>query len=372
LSQRFAVTLVTTDAGREATERLDRVVAEVVIVPAMGKAGVLWSLRSLLRSFMTSDPVLLTHNWSAELDEAVAEHLESGAYDALHLNHLDTTPYARNAKGVPAVIDTHNVLAEYAARRSEREETIFRRWLWRREARLIADREPVELSLCQRVLACSERERSSFLEREEALEVRVIPNGCDTESIVPIPDPAVNAAELVFVGDLAYGPNADAAESFAAEVLPLVRAQKSAVTFRVVGRNPSAALSQAEGVEVTGFVDDVRLELARARVFVCPIRYGSGTRLKLLEAFAAGLPVVSTRLGAEGIECVDGEHLLLADTPQEQADAIARLLNDDELARRLGCAGRDLAVERYDWRAIGRDLVAVYEELMAITALASR
>lgn len=372
LSQRFAVTLVTTDAGREASERLDRVVAEVVIVPAMGKAGVLWSLRSLLRSFMTSDPVLLTHNWSAELDEAVAEHLESGAYDALHLNHLDTTPYARNAKGVPAVIDTHNVLAEYAARRSEREETIFRRWLWRREARLIADREPVELSLCQRVLACSERERSSFLEREEALEVRVIPNGCDTESIVPIPDPAVNAAELVFVGDLAYGPNADAAESFAAEVLPLVRAQKSAVTFRVVGRNPSAALSQAEGVEVTGFVDDVRLELARARVFVCPIRYGSGTRLKLLEAFAAGLPVVSTRLGAEGIECVDGEHLLLADTPQEQADAIARLLNDDELARRLGCAGRDLAVERYDWRAIGRDLVAVYEELMAITALASR
>jgi glycosyltransferase involved in cell wall biosynthesis len=126
--------------------------------------------------------------------------------------------------------------------------------------------------------------------------------------------------------------------------------------------------AKAGGVEVTGFVDDVRAELARARIFVCPIRYGSGTRLKLFEAFAAGLPVVSTRLGAEGIDCVDGEHLLLADTPAEQATAISRLLADDELARSLGAAGRSLATERYDWPLIGRGLVEIYEELIAITS----
>jgi glycosyltransferase involved in cell wall biosynthesis len=326
---------------------------------------------SLLKSLLTGDPVLFTHNKSAELERAVAEHLDSGAYSALHLNHLDTTPYARYASGVPVVIDTHNVLTEYAARRSEHEKSAFGRWLWSREARLLTAREPLELSLCQRVIACSEREREALLAAESALEVRVVPNGVAVDSITPVSDPAANGPELIFVGDLAYGPNADAAESFAAEVLPLVRAEHPAALFRVVGRNPSQALMEsvkAGGVEVTGFVDDVREELMRARAFVCPIRYGSGTRLKLFEAFAAGLPVVSTRLGAEGIDCVDGEHLLFADTPEEQAAAISRVLSDDELARTLGAAGRRLASERYDWPLIGRGLVEIYEELIAITS----
>jgi len=368
LSERYAVTLVATDPGGEAAARLAEVAAEVVLVPEMNKEGALERAGSLLRSLVTSDPLLLAHNRSEHLDSAVREHLATDSYSALHLNHLDTTPYARHSKGVPVVIDTHNVLAEYAARRSEHEAGAFGRWLWRREARLLAKREALELSLCQRILACSERERDAFLSKESALEVRVVPNGVDTGAITPIADPAANAPELVFVGDLAYGPNADAAESFAAEVLPKVRAEQPEALFRVVGKNPSAALAASAGVEATGFVDDVHSELARARVFVCPIRYGSGTRLKLFEAFAAGLPVVSTCLGAEGIDCVEGEHLLLADTPEDQAAAILRVLGDEELARGMGRAARALVLERYDWREIGRGLVEIYEELIAITS----
>ena len=371
LRERYEVTLLSTDPGGEAAARLGEVASVVELVPALKKGSPLTRALSLLKSLVSKDPVLFTHNKSAALEEAVARHLSSGAYSALHLNHLDTTPYARAVSGVPVVIDTHNVLTEYAARRSEHENSALGRWLWRREARLLTTREPLELSLCQRVLACSEREREALLAAESALEVRVVPNGVAVESITPVSDPAANSPELVFVGDLAYGPNADAAESFAAEVLPLVRAEHSEALFRVVGRNPSAALKErvnAGGVEVTGFVDDVQEELKRARVFVCPIRYGSGTRLKLFEAFAAGLPVVSTRLGAEGIDCVDGEHLLIADTPEEQAAAITRLLSDDGLARSLGAAGRKLASERYDWPLIGRGLVEIYEELIAITS----
>ncbi|MDE0891288.1 MAG: glycosyltransferase family 4 protein [Planctomycetota bacterium] len=371
LQERYEVTLLATDAGGDAEARLREVASEVVLVPALTKERPLSRAVSLLKSLLTKDPVLFTHNKSAELERAVAEHLDSGAYSALHLNHLDTTPYARHASGVPVVVDTHNVLTEYAARRSEHEKSAFGRWLWSREARLLSAREPLELSLCQRVLACSERERKALLAQESALEVRVVPNGVAVDAITPVADPAANSPELVFVGDLAYGPNGDAAESFAREVLPLVRAEHPDALFRVVGRSPSQALKESVregGVEVTGFVDDVRAELARARIFVCPIRYGSGTRLKLFEAFAAGLPVVSTRLGAEGIDCVDGEHLLLADTPEEQAAAISRLLADDELARSLGAAGRSLASERYDWPLIGRGLVEIYEELIAITS----
>ena len=112
----------------------------------------------------------------------------------------------------------------------------------------------------------------------------------------------------------------------------------------------------------------MRAELDRARVYVCPIRYGSGTRLKLFEAFAAGLPVVSSSLGAEGIEYVAGEHLLIADTAADQAGAVMDLLEDDALARQLGLSGRGLAIERYDWVELGRELVDVYTELIEITS----
>jgi len=368
LGERFEVTLVATDPGGDAALHLREVAHEVVLVPAMNKTGALQRAASLFKSLFTSEPVLLAHNRSAELDAVCRERLESGDYSALHLNHLDTTPYARYSKGVPVVIDTHNVLSEYALRRSEHESGAFGRWLWRREARLLKAREPLELSLCQRVIACSERERATFLSMEPALEVRVVPNGADINAVTPVADPAQNAPELLFVGDLAYGPNKDAAHSFAAEVLPRVRKLVPDAVFRVVGKDPSPELAAMEGVEVTGFVEAVSPELERARIFVCPIRYGSGTRLKLFEAFAAALPVVSTSLGAEGIDYVDGEHLMIADSPGDQAGAILDLLGDDALARQLGRSGRGLAIERYDWVELGRELVEVYLELIKITS----
>ena len=367
LNERFEVTLVSTDPGGDAASRLAEVAAEVVLVPAMNKAGVFGRAASLLKSLFTAEPVLLAHNKSEALDAVCRERLASGEYSALHLNHLDTTPYARHSKGVPVVIDTHNVLTEYAERRSEHESGWFGRLLWGREARLLKTREPLELSLCQRVIACSSREREAFLSMEPALEVRVVPNGADINAVTPVADPAANPPRLLFVGDLAYGPNRDAALSFARDVLPRVRKVVPSAVFRVVGKDPGAELRGIEGVEATGFVESLRPELEGARAFVCPIRYGSGTRLKLFEAFAAGLPVVSTSLGAEGIEYVDGEHLRIADTPAEQAGAVMELLEDDPQARRLGRAGRGLAIERYDWVQLGRELVDVYTELIEIT-----
>ncbi|MCH2105957.1 MAG: glycosyltransferase, partial [Planctomycetes bacterium] len=223
LSERFYVTLVATDPGGDAASRLEDVADEVVLVPAMNKGGLVARAASLLKSLFTSEPLLLAHNKSAALDAVCRERLASGEYSALHLNHLDTTPYARHSKGVPVVIDTHNVLSEYAARRSEHEPGVFGRWLWGREARLLRGREPLELSLCQRVIACSAREREAFLSMEPALEVRVVPNGADINGVTPVADPAANAPTLLFIGDLAYGPNQDAALSFAKDVLPRVR-----------------------------------------------------------------------------------------------------------------------------------------------------
>lgn len=179
-----------------------------------------------------------------------------------------------------------------------------------------------------------------------------VPTGVDADYFQP-PAREAAAPDLVFTGSMDWAPNQDGIERFVAQTLPLIRARVPAARLWVVGRNPSASLvalgARHDAVTVTGTVDDIRPYLSRAQVYVVPLRVGGGTRIKILEALAMGLPVVSTRLGAEGLPFVDGEHLQRADTPGEMAGAIIHLLEDGDARRRLGQAGRAAVVARHSW-----------------------
>jgi len=178
--------------------------------------------------------------------------------------------------------------------------------------------------------------------------VTVYPNS------IPLPPlPSVARGHVVvFSGNLEYHPNTSAVRFFRLEVWPRLRDRWPDLIWRLVGRNPQAVLQWTRGderIQVTGPVDDAITELARAQVGVAPILAGSGTRLKILEAWGAGLPVVSTTLGAEGLPAKDGEHLLLADGGEPFARAVTRLLQDSKLRERLGCAGRVLLENQFTW-----------------------
>ena len=150
-------------------------------------------------------------------------------------------------------------------------------------------------------------------------------------------------------------------------VWPAVREQCPELTLQVVGRNPSPelkALGGKDGVVVVGGVDDVRPWMQGCAVFVVPLRVGGGTRLKILEALAIGAPIVTTAIGCEGIDVVDGDHLLIAETPGDWAEAVSALIAAPELADKLARAGRTLVQDRYSWAAIGRRLVAIVEEML--------
>jgi glycosyltransferase involved in cell wall biosynthesis len=195
-----------------------------------------------------------------------------------------------------------------------------------------------------------------------AARVRVVPNGVDAARLGEVaPDPEPGA--MVYPGALGYAANADAVGFFCREVLPRVRAAAPRARLVVTGRadGPArTALAGAAGVAFTGHVPDIRDVLARSQLCVVPLRVGGGTRLKILEAMAAGVPVLSTRKGAEGLAVVPGVHLLVADTPAELAAAALRLLGDGALRRELADRARALVRARYDWAAIGaafRDLV---------------
>jgi glycosyltransferase involved in cell wall biosynthesis len=334
-------------------------------VPDTKSRAPLAAARTLLSSVLRGLPLVVRHNWNPLLARAVREEWEGGGHARLHLNHLDTVQYVRRGELGRAVIDTHNLLFEYYARVAARDRDPLSKLLHSREARLLRGYERAAFAAAERVLVCSETERDTLRALEPSIDARVVPNGADCEHFRPSErDPWENPPVLAFVGDMAYGPNDDAARFFAGEVMPLLRARVPGVRFTAVGKNPSPALralaAAHEDVEATGFVEDVREHVWRARACVVPIRYGAGTRLKVLEAFAMGMPTVSTAIGAEGIDYEDGGDILIADSAEELAAAAARVLGERELHRELRERARRKALERYDWRVIGERLLACY------------
>ncbi|CAN5713730.1 hypothetical protein BH24ACT3_BH24ACT3_16910 [soil metagenome] len=189
--------------------------------------------------------------------------------------------------------------------------------------------------------------------------VTVVPNGVDTSRFVPTPLPA--AHRLVFTGALYTGANADGIGWFCDEVLPLVRTAVHGATLDVVGLRPSAAvraLDRRPGIAVHPDVASVVPYLQAARVALVPLRVGSGSRLKALEAMAAGRPVAGTRIGLEGLVYRPDVHASVADDPTDLARLVVELLTDDAKAARQAEAAHRLVVDRYSWSTIGRDYVA--------------
>ncbi|MEW6071631.1 MAG: glycosyltransferase, partial [Planctomycetota bacterium] len=311
---------------------------------------------------------------SEALEARIRELVHTLGIDVVQLEYTELGQFARASDGVPVILTEHDIARRQHRRR--RRLAFHRRFPegndfgrtyldWVRTARY-------EIAVCRRadrVLAMS-ADDAGFLARylsDGRARLRVAPNAVDTRSYVP-GGGLDSRRGVLFVGNWQNLPNVDALEFFLADVWPLVRLRRPDATLSVVGANPSPRVLGAggrDGVTVVGPVADLRRTYLEHRVLVAPLRAGSGTRLKILEAFASGLPVVSTRLGAEGIECADGEHLLLADDPVPMARALERLLADDELAGALAARARRLVEERYDWGRTARVYLATYAELAA-------
>jgi glycosyltransferase involved in cell wall biosynthesis len=231
--------------------------------------------------------------------------------------------------------------------------------------------------------ACRRADRVLAVSAEDAAALTALDPAALRERVVPVPigvdlehweavTPEADADEILSIGTMYWPPNVDALLYFCAEVLPLVRARLPRVRLNIVGSRPTAAvraLGAADPlVTVTGWVDDVRAYARRGGVFVAPLRSGSGMRVKILNAMAMGLPVVSTTVGAEGIAVTQGEDILLADTPSAFAAAVVELLTDRARAARMGNAGRRLMERHYGWEAVGRQLLEAYDPLLPAAA----
>jgi glycosyltransferase involved in cell wall biosynthesis len=311
----------------------------------------------VVHATVAAEPYVLyrRHRWSA-VCAALRSAVAQDPPDVCYLDHLDSFVYAGACGSTPLAIDLHNVYSELAARTALEQRQPLLRWFLTREAAALARMEQRAVTAVRVTMAVSERDQRYYSDLG-ARAVYLAPNGVDCAAYASLPEARRTGDPLIlFIGAMSWAPNVSAARFLAAEVLPRVRFEIPGARLRIVGRDAGPevhALARIEGVEVTGTVPDVIPHLAAAHVLAVPLDAGGGTRLKILEAFAAGLPVVSTPIGAEGLDVIHGRDLWLA-TRARFSEGVVQMLRNRQRAATLAAHARQLVIDRYDWSAIGR------------------
>lgn len=297
----------------------------------------------------------------------------AAGYDIVHIDTIHLAGELATLRQLPklplTIINAHNVEFQIARRMRELERSSLRRAALSIHARNMERFEQRAFALASMVLAVSEEDRSKIDAMVGILGRAVlVENGVDEDYFTPGADSEVDVDSLVFVGSMDWLPNVDGVKWFVSEILPLIGQVHPQVRLTIVGRNPhpdvAALHSPDQGILVTGTVDDVRPYVRAASVIVVPLRFGGGTRLKILEAFAMKKALVSTSLGAEGILCQDYRHLRIANDAQSFAQACCQLMEERKMRSDLGENGHALALSQYSWAAVvGRMHEAVSNRL---------
>lgn len=356
----------------EAVAHLEQFCRQVITV-AMSRSRRRDGL-ALGRSLLSGQPFLISRDRVAEMEDALRQLVRQQPFDVIHADQLWMAPYALAGQRWAAeagwrpklVLDQHNAVymipQRLAAAATNPAVRVGLRWEAGQMARY-------EASVClefDQVVTVTREDQEMLLAlytngRRPAFSA-VIPICGDPQAVRPV-DP-LQGDGILFVGGMHWPPNADGILWFSQEILPAIWRERPGAPLLAVGKEPPAALSQmGERVIAPGYVDDPEPFWQRGRLFVVPLRAGGGMRVKIIDAWTRGLPVVSTTVGAEGIAVRDGENILLADTAEAFAEAVIRVLGDDELAARLAANGRQTVLADYDWRSVYRAWDGVYADL---------
>ncbi len=332
---------------------------------------------NLVCGLVGPQPISVLNYFDARIAGELKRVLAQSVFDAVQVEGIHLAgylPIIRAATSRPAIIcDWHDIESELMQRYIAYESHFLPRMYAHRTVSLLRKVERQLLLECDAHLAVSEEEAGKLRELAPAAQVHVIENGVDTAYFsLPAAEPAHSFAsrrDIVFVGSMDFHANIDGITYFASECWPAIKAANPQLRLVVVGSRPAPevrALAKREGIVVTGTVDDVRMYYAGALAAIVPLRIGGGTRLKILEAMAAGVPVISTRLGAEGLSVAPGLNILFADTSSEITAAACELAGSAQLWSRLSHAGRELVQARYDWSRAGSFLCDAYTGLLRV------
>jgi len=381
LARRHEVTLVSFVRGDDppaAIEHLRGVCHAVHPVPMQRS---LWrNVRATVKSLVTGLPMMVVRDEIAEMTETLRRLVQETAFDVVHADQLSMAGYGRlavrlSAPHVPkALLDEHNAFYLLVERMATAESRALRRFVMRREARTFRTYEAEMCRAYDAILTVIPEDREYLQalvptpERAAlAAKTTVVPICVDPGSVQTVSRKEEGSLTILHVGTMFWPPNIHGVLWFAREVLPLIHQEIPDAQLVVIGKNPPAEVEELTAdsrVHVTGYVPELLPYLEAAGVFVVPLHAGSGMRVKILDAWMWGIPIVSTPLGAEGIETVDGENILLADNASAFADATVRTLSDTDLSQRLLANGRAWVESHYSWEAVYAKVDSVYETLL--------
>jgi sugar transferase (PEP-CTERM/EpsH1 system associated) len=369
LAQRAGVALLAFADRKQSPDELKDTYDQVITVPR----DAAYTFAKVLRGLLGPTPLPVLNYTTESMKRDLQRLLGRQDFDIVQMESIHLMDYLaiiRAARNYPVLVcDWHNIESELMRRYSEREPSRFRTAYAVKTARLMSEFEKRALREFDAHIVVSERDAERLRELNPDARVFVIENGVDTAFYADAGARDESPARrIVFVGSMDYHANIDGAVNFAREVWPRLRERRPELIFTIVGKDPTPEvrdLAQIPGIEVTGTVDDVRPFYREAIAAVVPLNVGGGSRLKILEAMAAGVPVVSTTLGAEGLEVQHDENILIADTNEQFLEAIISLVTIKARHNHLVVAGRALVSRRYDWSRLGASLFSIYEKLRA-------
>ncbi len=338
---------------------------DVRFIPVSRDRG--YRIADLVRGALGPVPFPVLNYTRPDMKAALAGLLDAARFDFVQLESIHLAGYLPLLRGHArrprfVVCDWHNIESALLAQSSRGRGGVAGRLYIERQAKLLERYERWFINQCDAHVVVSTQDRDVLEDYGVDRPVFVVPNGVDVPYFSRIGAvPAERRQRVLFVGSMDYHPNAEGAKYFAADVWPDIHRTLPDSVFTIVGRNPSAdvrALEAQPGIEVTGSVPDVRPYYREAFAVVVPLRAGGGTRLKILEAMAARVPVISTSIGAEGLSAVPGVHYFEANTPATMRAAVAEARQASPRVQRMTSAAYELVNHHYDWRSLADTLAA--------------
>lgn len=367
LSTEFNFTLVC--FGRPDERAFDltplREFCELFVIERAASPG---TIKAALLSLTSLKPITMTLYRTPEMRACLADLIATRTFAAVHVESFYMAQNLPDALAIPVLLCEPSIEYKAWGRFARVAKPFYQRPAVALESLKMRAFEPRAWRAVDCVGVMSDFDRALVNSVAPGVTVVETPNGVDTDFFTN-QGQARQPNTALYMGDYKYFPNTEAVDYFMREMMPLIRAQCPDFTLTLLGKDaPPAFLALSDdptsGLKVAGLVDDTRPYLGRSAVFVCPQRSGGGTRFKLLESMASGCPVVSTTLGAEGLEAVHERDLLIADTPRAFAESVLRVLADPALANRLGSAGRDLILSRHSWERSADRVRSVYLDLI--------
>ncbi len=358
-------TFVRSEQEARDVEKLREICHRVITVPLQRSR--VSNVRFLIESVATGDSFVLRRDNRATMHAMVRQLIDEEHIDVLHVDQLNMMRFVPSDWPGTVILDEHNAVWQVFERLQKGTRNPISRWILAREAQVIRRIEGQACRRAQVVLAVSEEDQRALRAiAGQAVPIEVVPITVDTaqfqtiwEARNPQPD------RLLTIGTMFWLPNSEGVMWWLREGYEYLRTLRPDVTYDIVGARPPHALQlvaeQHAGTHVHGYVPDAKPFWTQAAALAVPLLSGGGVRVKILEAMAMGVPVVSTTIGCEGLDVRDGEHLLVADTPQAFASACAKVLQDKELGSRLAQNARQLILKRYDANVALQTLDVIYQ-----------